>query len=126
ARAEQALGPADDPRVQTEAVIHSHGLPLDFPAPVLTAARRLPRQLAAADLRDRLDLRAQPLVTIDGENARDFDDAVLVEALGTGFRLTVAVADVAHYVPAGRAIDREARGRSTRVHFPAHLAPILH
>jgi ribonuclease R len=124
-RVEQVLGPADDPRVQTEAVIRSHGLPLDFSAPVLAAARRLPRQLAAADLRDRLDLRGLPLVTIDGENARDFDDAVLVEAFGTGFRLTVAVADVAHYVPEDGAIDREARARGTSVYFPDRVVPML-
>jgi ribonuclease R len=125
ARVEQVLGPADDPRVQTEAVIRSHGLPLEFPGPVATAARRLPRSLSAPDLRDRVDLRALPLVTIDGENARDFDDAVLVEPLGTGFRLTVAVADVAHYVPEDGAIDREARARGTSVYFPDRVVPML-
>jgi ribonuclease R len=125
ARVEQVLGPADDPRVQTEAVIRSHGLPLEFPGPVVTAARRLPRSLSAADLRDRVDLRALPLVTIDGENARDFDDAVLVEPLGTGFRLTVAVADVAHYVLEDGTIDREARARGTSVYFPDRVVPML-
>jgi len=124
AHIEQVLGPADDPRVQTEAVIRAHGLPLDFPAPVVTAARRLPR-LSAADLRDRTDLRALPLVTIDGENARDFDDAILVEPLRAGFRLTVAVADVAHYVPEDGPIDREARARGTSVYFPDRVVPML-
>src|SRR4029453_17933211 len=89
------------------------------------AARRLPRGLSAADLRGRTDLRALPLVTIDGENARDFDDAVLVEALGAGFRLTVAVADVAHYVRADDVIDREARTRGTSVYFPDRVLPML-
>src|SRR4029453_14901747 len=89
------------------------------------AARRLPRGLSAADLRGRTDLRALPLVTIDGENARDFDDAVLVEALGAGFRLTVAVADVAHYVRADDVIDREARTRGTSVSFPDRVLPML-
>lgn len=125
ARVEQVLGPADDPRVQTEAVIRTHGLPLDFPAPVAVAARRLPRTLSAADLRDRTDLRALPLVTIDGENARDFDDAVLVEPAGAGFRLTVAVADVAHYVREDDVIDREARARGTSVYFPDRVIPML-
>jgi ribonuclease R len=125
ARVERVLGPADDPRVQTDAVIAAHDLPLDFPRPVAAAARRLPRGLSAADLRGRTDLRALPLVTIDGENARDFDDAVLVEALGAGFRLTVAVADVAHYVRADDVIDREARTRGTSVYFPDRVIPML-
>ena len=101
ARVERVLGPADDPRVQTDAVIHAHDLPLEFPPDV--AARGAPPAAARSRPHGRcasaLDLRELPLVTIDGENARDFDDAVLVEPLGTGFRLTVAVADVAHYVP---------------------------
>ena len=87
ARVEHVLGPADDPRVQTEAVIRAHGLPLEFPAPVVAAARRLPAGLRPVDLHDRADLRDLPLVTIDGENARDFDDAILVEPRGSGFRL---------------------------------------
>ncbi len=125
ARVEQVLGPADDPRVQTEAVIRAHGLPLDFPAPVAAAARRLPRALTATDLRDRTDLRALALVTIDGENARDFDDAVLVERRRSGFWLTVAVADVAHYVGEDDVIDREARARGTSVYFPDRVVPML-
>jgi ribonuclease R len=125
ARVERVMGPADDPRVQTDAVIQAHDLPVAFPAPVLSAARRLRRTLSAADLRDRTDLRALPLVTIDGENARDFDDAVLVEAVGGGFRLTVAVADVAHYVRQDATIDREARARGTSVYFPDRVIPML-
>jgi ribonuclease R len=125
ARVERVLGPADDPRVQTDAVIHAHDLPLAFPPDVASAARRLRRTLPATELRERADLRSLPLVTIDGENARDFDDAVLVERLGSGFRLTVAVADVAHYVREDGPIDREARARGTSVYFPDRVIPML-
>jgi ribonuclease R len=119
------LGPAADPRVETEAVIHAHGLPVEFPADVRAAARRVPASVPAAALAGRLDLRAAPIVTIDGENARDFDDAVLVERDGRGWRLTVAVADVAHYVPVGGPIDLEARARGTSVYFPDRVIPML-
>ena len=125
ARVEHVLGPADDPRVQTEAVIRSHDLPLEFPAPVVAAARRLPAGLRPVDLHDRADLRDLPFVTIDGENARDFDDAILVEPRGSGFRLHVAVADVAHYVREDDDIDREARARGTSVYFPDRVVPML-
>jgi len=119
------LGPADDPRVETGAVIHGHGLPLEFPPDVATAARRVPAAPSPEAIAGRLDLRALPIVTIDGENARDFDDAVLVEPLGRGFRLTVAVADVAHYVSAGSPLDLEARARGTSVYFPDRVVPML-
>ena len=125
ARVALVLGPADDPRVETEAVIHAHGLPLEFPPEVAAAARRVPAGPSAEEVARRLDLRALPIVTIDGENARDFDDAVLVEPLGRGFRLTVAVADVAHYVPAGSPLDLEARARGTSVYFPDRVVPML-
>jgi ribonuclease R len=125
ARVTQVLGPAADPRVETEAVIASHGLPREFPPEVLAAARRVPAVVPPEAERGRLDLRALPIVTIDGENARDFDDAVLVEPWGAGFRLTVAVADVSHYVPAGSALDLEARARGTSVYFPDRVLPML-
>ena len=119
------LGPADDPQAETAAVIHAHGLPLGFPPEVEAAASRLPASVRPEDCAERLDLRALPLVTIDGENARDFDDAIHVARLGDSFRLTVAVADVAHYVPAGGPIDREARARGTSVYFPDRVIPML-
>src|SRR5262249_7845363 len=125
ARVEQVLGPADDPRLPPEAAIRPRRLPLAPSRPVAPAARGPPRSLSAGDLGDRVDLRGRPLVTIDGENARGFDDGVLVEPLGTGFRLTVAVADVAHYVPEDGAIDREARARGTSVYFPDRVVPML-
>jgi len=125
ARVVDVLGPADDPRVETEAVLAAHGLPRDFPPEVAAAARRAPRTVSPDALAGRLDLRDLPIVTIDGENARDFDDAVLAERTSEGFRLTVAVADVAHYVPAGGALDHEARGRGTSVYFPDRVVPML-
>src|SRR5205823_3637410 len=125
ARVTAVLGPATDPRVETEAVIAAHDLPRDFPPEVAAAARRVPSGVPASATAGRLDLRGLPIVTIDGENARDFDDAVLVESLGTGFRLTVAVADVAHYVPPGSPLDLEARARGTSVYFPDRVLPML-
>jgi ribonuclease R len=125
ARVVTVLGPATDPRVETLAVVHAHGLPLDFPPAVAAAARRVPPAVPAAAAAGRLDLRSLPIVTIDGENARDFDDAVLVEPKSDGFLLTVAVADVAHYVPAGSPLDEEARARGTSVYFPDRVIPML-
>jgi ribonuclease R len=121
----RVLGAASDPRVETDAVIHAYGLPREFPPEVAAEARRVPAAVPHAALAGRLDLRDLPIVTIDGENARDFDDAVLVEPLGAGFLLTVAVADVAHYVPAGSVLDLEARARGTSVYFPDRVVPML-
>jgi ribonuclease R len=126
ARVAATLGPADDPRVETEAVIHTYDLPTEFPAAVRREAARVPDHVPAAATGGRLDLRPLRLVTIDGENARDFDDAVGIEALGDGrMRLTVAVADVAAYVAPGAALDTEARARGTSVYFPDRVLPML-
>ncbi|MFN8545082.1 MAG: ribonuclease R [Candidatus Binatia bacterium] len=121
----RVLGPATDPRVESEGVILAHGLPLEFPPDVAAAARRVLQVVPPDAVAGRLDLRGMPLVTIDGENARDFDDAVMVEPLGTGFLLTVAVADVAYYVPANGPLDLEARTRGTSVYFPDRVVPML-
>jgi ribonuclease R len=121
----RVLGPATDPRVETEAVIHAHGLPLEFPPEASAAARRVPPIVAPQDSSRRLDLREVPLVTVDGENAKDFDDAIFVEPLGTGFCLTVAIADVSHYVAEGSPLDVEARARGTSVYFPDRVVPML-
>jgi len=119
------LGPATDPRVETEAVIYRYELPLTFPADVLVEAATIPSAVAPLAIADRLDLRALPVVTIDGENARDFDDAVSIEVRAHGFRLWVSIADVAHYVTAGSALDREACARGTSVYFPDRVIPML-
>jgi ribonuclease R len=81
--------------------------------------------LDAADVEGRADLRALPLVTIDGETARDFDDAVFAERKGAGWRLVVAIADVSHYVQPGTALDREASERGNSVYFPRRVIPML-
>ena len=123
---EQVLGRDDDPEVQFLAIASEHDLRLEFPAAALAEADRLPEDPAADDRRERADLRHLPFVTIDGETARDFDDAVCLEALpDDGCRLWVAVADVAHYVRPGSALDAEAAARATSVYFPDRAIPML-
>jgi ribonuclease R len=103
-----------------------HDLPQDFPPEVIEAASRFAPEVQAADREGREDLRDTPLVTIDGEDAKDFDDAVYAEALrGGGWRLIVAIADVSHYVRQGTALDGEARARATSVYFPDRVIPML-
>ncbi len=103
-----------------------HDLPQAFPPEVVQAANRFAPDVLAADRAGREDLRDLPLVTIDGEDAKDFDDAVYAEALhGGGWRLVVAIADVSHYVRVGSALDVEARARATSVYFPDRVLPML-
>src|SRR5882757_383876 len=103
-----------------------HDLPQEFPPEVIRAANRFAPDVPAADLVGREDLREMPLVTIDGEDARDFDDAVYAETLrGGGWRLIVAIADVSHYVRYGSELDTEARSRATSVYFPDRVIPML-
>ncbi len=105
--------------------IASFGLSHDFPAEVLAEARGYGREVPGKAQPGREDLRELSLVTIDGEDARDFDDAVFAEPAGSGFRLVVAIADVSHYVRPGTALDREARERATSVYFPSRVLPML-
>ena len=101
-------------------------LPFEWPAAVVTQAHRLPRQVYANRFSKRLDLTELPLVTIDGASAKDFDDAVYAEALAQGgWRLVVAIADVAHYVKRGSPIDEEALQRGTSTYFPEQVVPML-
>jgi ribonuclease R len=103
-----------------------HDLPQQFPPEVLRAADAYPAEVQPADRQGREDLRDTPLVTIDGADARDFDDAVYAQALrGGGWRLVVAIADVSHYVRNGSALDIEARARATSVYFPDRVIPML-
>jgi len=102
-----------------------HDLPQEFPPEVLHAAARFPADVQPADLKGREDLRDLPLVTIDGEDAKDFDDAVYASAERGGWRLVVAIADVSHYVRNGDELDKEARARATSVYFPDRVIPML-
>jgi ribonuclease R len=103
-----------------------HDLPQEFPPEVISAANRFAPDVQAADWQGREDLREMPLVTIDGEDAKDFDDAVYAEALrGGGWRLIVAIADVSNYVRYGSELDTEARSRATSVYFPDRVIPML-
>jgi len=103
-----------------------HDLPQEFPQEVILEANRFAPDVQAADRQGREDLREMPLVTIDGADAKDFDDAVYAEALrGGGWRLVVAIADVSNYVRYGSALDVEARSRATSVYFPDRVIPML-
>jgi ribonuclease R len=119
------LGERLTPSIIVEMAIAGHGLPHDWPAETLHEAEQVEPQVTQAEIAGRLDLRKLPLVTIDGEDARDFDDAVFAEAVQGGFRLVVAIADVSHYVRPGTALDDEAVKRSTSVYFPGFVVPML-
>ena len=125
ARVRQVLGRATDPGIEIEIALRKHELPFEFSAAARRQADRLPSEVRSADRKDRIDLTALPLVTIDGETAKDFDDAVYCERKGNGFRLVVAIADVAHYVRDGDALDIDARERGTSVYFPRRVIPML-
>ncbi len=119
------LDPERPVEMSTEAAIARFDLSQDFTPGVLQEARRFGSQVDPAEASQRTDLRAMPLVTIDGEDARDFDDAVYAEPDGEGFRLVVAIADVSHYVRPGTLLDLEARARGTSVYFPTRVLPML-
>jgi ribonuclease R len=124
----EVLGAVDDPGMEIEIAVRKFSVPHEFPASALKLASDLPDGVQPRDLRGRVDLRDVALVTIDGEDARDFDDAVYCEPLGgrrKGWRLIVAIADVSHYVKSGDAIDAEAQNRSTSVYFPRRVIPML-
>ncbi|MCL1633181.1 ribonuclease R [Luteimonas sp. SX5] len=108
-----------------EAAIHGHEIPHEFPPEALAQALAVPLQVDVATASTRVDLRNTPLVTIDGEDAKDFDDAVYCEPNRDGFRLIVAIADVSHYVRPGTPLDDEAQKRATSVYFPGFVVPML-
>ncbi|WP_173081149.1 ribonuclease R family protein, partial [Fundidesulfovibrio magnetotacticus] len=125
ARLVESLGRETDLAVQERMVKLNHQIPGPFPERCLEQAAQLPAAPGEADLPGRQDLRGLDFVTIDGETARDFDDAILVEEDGKGFLLRVAIADVAHYVPAGSPLDREAMERGNSCYFPLSVEPMF-
>ena len=125
ARVVEVLGSYTDPGMEIEIALRKHDLPHEFSPAAKRQAERLPSDVRAADHKGRVDLTALPLVTIDGETAKDFDDAVWCERAGAGFRLIVAIADVSHYVRDGDALDHDARERGTSVYFPRRVIPML-
>ena len=128
-RVVEVLGEVDDAGMEIEIAVRKYGVPHEFSDAGLAAAKALPDKVRAQDRRERIDLRDVPLVTIDGEDARDFDDAVYCEPArvgrGKGWRLLVAIADVSHYVKTGDAIDIDAYDRATSVYFPRRVIPML-
>ena len=129
ARVLEIVGNYADPGMEIEIALRKHDLPHEWPQDVLDIEAKIPKKVTTADIKGRVDLRDLPFVTIDGETARDFDDAVYAEKEGggknSGFRLLVAIADVSHYVKTGDALDREARNRGNSVYFPRRVIPML-
>ena len=135
-RVTEVLGEIDDPGMEIEIAVRKYEVPHRFSPATLAQAASLPDKIRAVDCKHRIDLTDVPLVTIDGEDARDFDDAVYCEpavignAVGRsksidGWRLVVAIADVSHYVKPGEAIDTDAYERATSVYFPRRVIPML-
>jgi len=133
-RVVEVLGEIDDPGMEIEIAVRKYGVPHQFSAETLAKAEALPSRIRAIDRRRRADLTDVPLVTIDGEDARDFDDAVYCEPLSvdagtdgstSGWRLIVAIADVSHYVKPAEPLDADAYERGTSVYFPRRVIPML-
>ena len=128
-RITEVLGEVDDPGMEIEIAVRKYGVPHEFSEACLALTKTLPDHVRAQDKKQRVDLTDVPLVTIDGEDARDFDDAVYCEPAkvgrGKGWRLLVAIADVSHYVQTGSAIDIDAYDRATSVYFPRRVIPML-
>jgi ribonuclease R len=125
ARVAMRLDPEEPVTLATEASMAKYDLPREFGATAVADAVAYGTEIDPAEAARRIDLRQMPLVTIDGEDAKDFDDAVYAEASPTGFRLVVAIADVSWYVREGMALDDEARERGTSVYFPQRVVPML-
>jgi ribonuclease R len=121
----EIVGKPGDMGVDIEIILRKHHIPFEFPPEVIEEAESVAKQPGVKELEGRRDFRALPIVTIDGETARDFDDAVYVERKGAKWELQIHIADVAHYVLRGGALDREARVRGTSVYFPDRAVPML-
>ena len=121
----EVLGDPDDPGIQYKIVCHTYEIPVEFPRKVLQEAQGA-QEPDPEEIKSRVDFRNLPTVTIDGESARDFDDAISIEKLENGhFRLWVHIADVSHYIRPGTELDREALLRGTSVYFPDRAIPML-
>ena len=125
ARVEKRLDPDRPVELATEAAIARFDLPHEFSPAALREAQSWGEEVDPIEANSRIDLRELPLVTIDGEDAKDFDDAVYAEPHPSGFRLIVAIADVSHYVRPATAVDTEAKERGTSVYFPTRVIPML-
>ncbi|MEE8513892.1 MAG: ribonuclease R [Gammaproteobacteria bacterium] len=124
-RVVEVIGDHMAPGMAVDVAIRAHGLPCDWPDAVTREGKDLGEPILDQIMRQREDIRDLSLVTIDGEDARDFDDAVYCERTSRGWRLLVAIADVSHYVLPGTALDEEARGRGNSVYFPDRVIPML-
>ena len=126
ARVIEVLGDPDDPEVLAQLILYEHGVSQEFSGAVLEAAAACPKRLPAAEVKRRRDLRPWPCFTIDGENARDFDDAVSIRQLDDGaWELGVHIADVSWYVAEGAPLDLEAYDRATSIYLPDRAIPML-
>ena len=121
----EILGNYADPGMEIEIALRKHDLPFEFSKAVQAETKKLPDEVRKSDWKGREDLTQLPLVTIDGETAKDFDDAVYCARQGKGYRLVVAIADVSHYVSPGSALDKEAYDRGNSVYFPRRVIPML-
>lgn len=120
------LGEHMAPGMEIEVAIHAHGIPRDWPEDVTVAVAKIPQQVTETDCKGRTDLRHLPFVTIDGADAKDFDDAVYCyQKPKGGYQLYVAIADVSHYVSVGSPLDKEAARRGNSVYFPGKVVPML-
>ena len=125
ARVTEILGDYADSGMEIEIAVRKHHLPYQFSQACMAQATKIPDHVKADERKNRKDLRDLPLITIDGETARDFDDAVYAEKIGRNYRLVVAIADVSHYVHPDDAIDQDAQERATSVYFPRRVIPML-
>jgi len=124
-RVVEILGEHLAPGMEIDVALRTHEIPFEWPDAVTKSLDKLPRQMSSAELQQRIDLREEPFVTLDGEDARDFDDAVCCRKAGRGWVLSVAIADVSHYVRVASPLDQEAHQRGTSVYFPEQVVRML-
>ncbi len=122
----ETIGHKDEPGIDILSIVHKHGIPSEFPEEVIEEAKQVPDEISDEDLKGRKDLRGEEIITIDGADAKDLDDAVQVKKLDNGnYYLGVHIADVAHYVKEGSAMDREALNRGTSSYLTDRVIPML-